>query len=144
MRLPLLLLALAAGGAAAQSGTLTFSERDLDNETRQIVGTSATVDINSAVSIQIDKAALRVVVAKVNPELPAREIDTVRRIQGLVAQGLAALPEMRQALADWGDPAKRATAAAAIARVAKAAQPVLQEAVQGIPELDADINRRLE
>jgi len=144
MRLSFLLLSLAAGAAAAQpSGLVTLTETDIDNKVVPVTRTTATVDINSSLSIKIDKAALRERLAKEYPDLPAREIDAVRRIQTLVTEGMSALPEMRQALADWGDPAKRATAAAAIARVADSVKPFLAQAKREIPELDADIDRRL-
>jgi hypothetical protein len=142
MRLASLLVALtAAGGASAQNALLTLSESDLDSATRE-VRLSEAVDINSTLEIRIDKAALRARLAKDHPELPAKEIETIAKIQSWAAAALEALPQMRQALANWSDPEKRSAAAAAIARVAGPMKSILAEAMK--TELGPEIDARLE
>jgi hypothetical protein len=140
---------LAAGIAQADADSvLSVEERDLDNRSRAVAKGVGVVDINSTIVLQLDKAALRVELAKRFPETPAEEIKTVRLIQQQIREGLDALPDMGKALVAWSDPAARTaekTAAlrAAVGRVADAASPILKHATQQSPELEAEIEKRL-
>lgn len=133
------LFVLLADAALAQQGSLlAIEEQDPDGRLHSAVRATDVVDINSKLGIRIDKAALRARLARDYPELPAKEIETVQRIQALVRAGLEALPALRQSIADWSDPHKRAEAKKALDSVARATLPILRE-----PGLGAEIDRRL-
>ncbi|MFN0316633.1 MAG: hypothetical protein ACKVQA_16540 [Burkholderiales bacterium] len=148
-RVALLLLLLAGIPLANSAGVLTVEERDLDSQPHAISAETGMVDINSTISIRIDKAALRAELEKHFPVTPAAEIKTVLLIQKQVKEGLDALPAMRQALSVWADPAKRTQESmkamqAAVGKVAQAAIPILEHATQSNPELMAQIDQRLQ
>jgi hypothetical protein len=140
MRASLLLFAWIAGSAAAQQAPLlTLQEQDREGGIYARIKAADAVDINSSLRIQIDKAALRARLAREQPELAVKEIETVQRIQALVRSGLEALPKLRLSIGNWSDPAKRGDAARALDAVARATAPILRE-----PALAAEIDRRLE
>jgi hypothetical protein len=143
-------LLLAATCHAAEPGRLlTLEERDLDGKT-QAVRQLGIVDINSRVTIRIDKEALRAQL-RVNhrgADTLARDIDMVRQIQQQVAAGLEALPQMQRLLSQGTDlkknPEAQAAVDRAIGRVADAADGILSYARTRAPALRADINRRIQ
>jgi uncharacterized coiled-coil DUF342 family protein len=127
---------------------LALEERDIDNDSHTISEQPGIIDINSLVTIKIDKVKLRNEMMRMYNQFPADDIRTIRVLQNSIDQGLDNLDGLVKALDEWSKKETHTREdvekfSKTIAEVADNAVPVLRFAVTN-KELDERINNALE
>jgi len=125
-------------GQQTTSRVLSFQERDQDNHNRELSDQISTVDINSRLTVRIDKKALQ---HALPPPVPNSALTaTIRRAQALskaASTGQASLQAVASALTNWVKAARDRHAVQplqdAIKPAAGAALQVIDQAPLGSP-----------
>jgi len=102
MRILIAYVLLAGAAIPAHSESiLGLEERDLDNALHNVAIQPGIVDINSTITVKIDKAMLHENISSIYDQFPSEQLKAIESIQASIKDGLDALPAVQQALEDY-------------------------------------------